>query len=168
MTERFSEYSGVDSLDVQGVLFLKITVNLNSDCSEPFLTQKEMFLTAVFFLLLEKHLFFWPAYSLCRQLAIMTGFWNREQCEFPPKQQSLFISVLCLLEPLLPSVMNQTMFASRAIHVACLKCSMHSWALTILLAKNRWMSGKYKYYSVIKRMKSRRLQQHGWTQRWSH
>ena len=115
----------------------KITVNLNSDCSEPFLTQKEMFLTAVFFLLLEKHLFFWPAYSLCRQLAIMTGVWNREQCEFPPKQQSLFISVLCLLEPLLPSVMNQTMFASRAIHVACLKCSMHSWVLTILLAKNR-------------------------------
>ena len=68
--------TGACNLDVQWA-FLKIMANLKSDSSKPFLTQKETFLAAIFFFLLEKHLFFWPAYSLCRQLAIMTGFWNR-------------------------------------------------------------------------------------------
>lgn len=75
MNERFSKHK-VTVTDVRRV-FLKIMVNLKSDPSKPFLTQKEIFLAAIFFFLFEKQLFFWPAYSLCRQLAITTGFWNR-------------------------------------------------------------------------------------------
>lgn len=41
---------------------------------KPFLTQKETFLAAIFFFLLEKQHFLFPRYSLRRQLAIMTGF----------------------------------------------------------------------------------------------
>ena len=163
MNECFSEYNGVDNLDVQWVS-LKITANLSSDCSRPFLTQKEMFRTAVFFLLLEKHRFFWPAYSLWRQLAIMTGFWNREQSDFPLKQQSLFISMLCLLEPLLAlSWTNPYLRRGQStLPVSDVTCW---WMLTILLAKSRWMNKEYIYiyYSVIKRVKSGHLQQHGWT-----
>lgn len=46
---------------------------LNGGC-QPFLTQKEMFLVAIFFFVLEKHLFVLPVYSFRRQLAMMTGF----------------------------------------------------------------------------------------------
>lgn len=44
-------------------------------CVQPFLTRKETFLMAIFFLL-EKQCFLFPPYSLRRQLAMMIGFWK--------------------------------------------------------------------------------------------
>lgn len=52
---------------------------------QPLRTQKEMFLVAIFFLPLRMKHFFFPLYSLRRQLAMMTGFCNckyKSTCRF--------------------------------------------------------------------------------------
>lgn len=51
----------------------------HSDWFPPFFTQEETFLVATFFFPLAKQFFFLPAYSFCRQLATMAGFWKSKE-----------------------------------------------------------------------------------------
>lgn len=72
-----------------------------SYCVQPFLTQKEIFLVAIFFFFLEKH-FFLSAYSLRRQLAIMTGFCK---WKFIPKE--IFMNIFAYFHII--SIYNSTL-----------------------------------------------------------